>query len=359
MNTQLQAQDGIDTFAKRLNSARCASGAMAVEGIAHESGIPASDIHDYESGSKVPTLSVTKRLADALDIPSVFLTRPLCKVDVVSNRKHFQLGNRRFRRILIDIQVAFENYYNIEDVLEVQLPDFATEHQISSMPLTTDEVERIAREMRSTLRISPEECQPAVHATLDSSVRLLPFSGPSVPPDRLDGCVVKSDRGDKAIAFNTCAPVDRQRFTLARELAHLIMASELNEAVADRFAAAFLMPAELFIEEFKRLNGQEIELAPMGAWQNLKRKFGCSIAALIMRCHELGLIDEHSYTRNMIWLSFLGWRKHEPDGGLVVPHYRRYADLCFEGWRRGLITRSKLSELLGGELEVDEIPSSR
>ena len=129
--------------------------------------------------------------------------------------------------------------------------------------------------------------------------------------------------------------------------------------MANKFAAAFLMPGELAIDEFKRLDGKEIESAPMGIWLELKRKFGCSIAALILRCHELGVLDRDAYTRNWIRLGYIGWRKHEPDVELNVPQYGRYADLCFEGWQRGLITRSKLNELLGGALDLDEIPMSQ
>ena len=359
MNNNTNDQRGTDPFANRLRSAIVASGDMAVEAIARKSGVPANDIHDYVAGSKSPTLSDCRSLADALEVPSIYLTRPLCEVYCASNRKRYRLDKHRLGRILIDIQVAFENYYNIEDVLEVQPSDFAKEHQVTRLPSNADEVECIAGDMRSILQIGPEELQPPVHVALDASVRLLPFSGHATAPNQLDGCVVKSDRGDKAIAFNTCAPVDRQRFTLARELGHLIMGDELDGALVDKFAAAFLMPGELVADEFKSSNGHDVESGPMGAWLELKRKFGCSIAALNVRCHDLGLIDAQSYTRNSIRLSYLGWRKHEPNGGLEEPQYRRYADLCFDGWRRGLITRSKLSELLGGEMDVDEIPWSQ
>ncbi len=358
MNNNTNDQRATDSFANRLRSAIVASGDMAVDEIARKTGITADDIRDYVAGSKIPTLSDCRSLADALEVPSIYLTRPLCEVYVSSNRKRNQLDKHRLRRILIDIQVAFENYYNIEDVLEVQPPDFATEHQVSRLPSNADEVECVAGDMRSILRIGPEELQPPVHVALDASVRLLPFSGHANAPNQLDGCVVKSDRGDKAIAFNTCAPVDRQRFTLARELGHLVMGDELDEALVNKFAAAFLMPGELVANEFKSHNGHDVESAPMGAWLALKRKFGCSIAALNVRCYDLGLIDQQSYTQNSIRLSYLGWRRHEPNGGLEEPQYRRYADLCFDGWRRGLITRSKLSELLGDEMDVDEIPWS-
>lgn len=359
MNNNTNDQRGTDPFANRLRSAIAASGDMTVEAIARKSGVPANDIRDYAAGSKSPTLSDCRSLADALEVPSIYLTRPLCEVYLSSNRKRYQLDKHRLRQILIDIQVAFENYYNIEDVLEVQPFDFATEHRVSRLPSNADEVECIAGDMRSILRIGPEELQPPVHVALDASVRLLPFSGHATAPNLLDGCVVKSDRGDKAIAFDTCAPIDRQRFTLARELGHLIMGDELDEALVDKFAAAFLMPGELVANEFKSSNGHDVESAPMGTWLELKRKFGCSIAALNARCHDLGLIDQQCYTRNSIRLSYLGWRKHEPNGGLEEPQYRRYADLCFDGWRRGLITRSKLSELLGDEMDVDEIPWSQ
>lgn len=346
MSTARQRVGERASFVDRLRAAKEASG-IGVAAIATAGRLPVADVRGYLDGSKSPTLESCRKLADALNVPSIYLTRSWGNVELVSHRKHSKVTKRRERRTAIDVQVAFGNYYNIEDILDVQPEGFVSGYKTHELPSSDDEVEDLARDMRSKVGISPGEFQPDVHAVLDTRIRLLPFSTPvDVPQDRLDGCVVESDRGDKAIAFNTSLPIDRQRFTLAHELGHLILDDANDEKVANSFAAAFLMPADLVKLSFTSHT--------LDALLQLKVKFGCSIAALNTRCNALGLIDQQDYKRNWILLGYRGWRKREPDVGLPEPHYGRFADLCFDGWRQGLITMSKLSEFLGDDVSVDD-----
>lgn len=343
MNATLDNQT-VDSFARRFRVAKSASGNISIQRISDETGIAVSDIRNYLSGDDTPTFQARREIARALAVPPAYLTRPWPIAELISHRDRRKLTQRDRQRITIDIEIAFGNYYNVEEVLEEPLTpsDSFCLHDVSRLPMAKDEVECIASNMRTALGVDPEDFQPDIHATLDTRIRLLPFDAPSKAARGLmDGCVVKSDRGDKAIAFCKTVSIDRQRFTLIHEVGHLITDDEFDEAFCDQFASAFLMPRALFEKEF--------ESHSLDALLKLKGKFGCSIAALNRRGRDLGVISEQDYIENQMRLSYRGWRKREPDPypPLKEPQYGRYSDLCAKAWQREQISGSKLSELLG------------
>ena len=103
-------------------------------------------------------------------------------------------------------------------------------------------------------------------------------------------------------------PPDRLRFTLAHEIGHIIMHSESPsgniEGEANRFASAFLMPHNDIVEQ----------LCPftMNKAMALKAEWGVSIAALIMRACDLGVISASQKQRLFRIMSAAGIRKDEP-----------------------------------------------
>lgn len=88
----------------------------------------------------------------------------------------------------------------------------------------------------------------------------------------------------------------RSRFDLAHELGHLILhkniprATEpdrhkLMEQQAHRFAGAFLLPAETFASEIRTP-------VTLDSLLLLKQRWGVSVAAIAMRLHALGIVDD-------------------------------------------------------------------
>jgi Zn-dependent peptidase ImmA (M78 family)/DNA-binding XRE family transcriptional regulator len=110
---------------------------------------------------------------------------------------------------------------------------------------------------------------------------------------------------------------DRERFTIAHELGHMLMhvfPNDDQEQQADAFAAEFLAPGEelrplldkLTTRDFNRLMG-------------LKAQWRISIAALIQRAKALGVITDRQFREFRIKLSQLGWNTVEP---IDIPQHR-------------------------------------
>jgi Zn-dependent peptidase ImmA (M78 family) len=90
----------------------------------------------------------------------------------------------------------------------------------------------------------------------------------------------------------------RSRFDLAHELGHLILhrhipragerdRHKMMEQQAHRFAGAFLLPAESFAHEVRTPVSLDDLLLQ-------KRRWGVSVAAMLMRLRALGILDEDS-----------------------------------------------------------------
>ncbi|MFC4949257.1 ImmA/IrrE family metallo-endopeptidase [Pseudonocardia sp. GCM10023141] len=111
------------------------------------------------------------------------------------------------------------------------------------------------------------------------------------------------------ILFNTAAPPDRLRLTLAHELGHLVLhADALSvddvEAQANAFAGEFLMPAEVIRPSLRNLK--------IGRLLDLKREYGVSMQALVERAYHLGLLSPIQRTSLYKMFSAKGWRSQEP-----------------------------------------------
>jgi Zn-dependent peptidase ImmA (M78 family)/DNA-binding XRE family transcriptional regulator len=114
------------------------------------------------------------------------------------------------------------------------------------------------------------------------------------------------------IGFSTEDPGDRQRHTLAHELGHLCLHRGLHddhkgaEREASLFAGGFLMSRTDAVDTFSSITVTLKNLVPV------KREWGISIAALIMRARQVGMIDEDRFESLFRQLSSRGWRREEP-----------------------------------------------
>lgn len=117
------------------------------------------------------------------------------------------------------------------------------------------------------------------------------------------------ESGGHIILLNRQLPASAQRFGLAHEIGHLVMhqgiASTDMEKEADSFASAFLMPADEIRPRLRNVGFRDLG--------SLKSYWRVSLAALIYRANDLGVITERHYrTLNMELNKLPNGRKREP-----------------------------------------------
>ena len=119
--------------------------------------------------------------------------------------------------------------------------------------------------------------------------------------------------------FNSDAPADRVRWTIAHELGHLVLhhhqraLPEQCEEEADAFASEFLMPERDIRHHLNARLGLN-DLA------QLKLHWRVSMQALLVRAGALGRLTKSQSTRLWKQLSFFGYRSHEPNAFPLEPH---------------------------------------
>jgi Zn-dependent peptidase ImmA (M78 family) len=108
--------------------------------------------------------------------------------------------------------------------------------------------------------------------------------------------------------LNENCPGDRDRWTLAHELGHVVMhrvPTPSIEEEADRFASELLMPAKVIRPELQNMT--------LARAASLKLKWRVSIAAIIRRAKDLGVITPSQYRYLCMEISKAGWRTREPN----------------------------------------------
>lgn len=115
-------------------------------------------------------------------------------------------------------------------------------------------------------------------------------------------------------------PGDRQRFTVAHELGHILLHStcpppetseqaKVIERQAHRFASAFLLPGDAFLDDLDEENGRRVTLSTLAA---LKARWGVSIKAMVVRLQQLARIDADHSRSLYKQISARGWNTGEP-----------------------------------------------
>jgi len=117
--------------------------------------------------------------------------------------------------------------------------------------------------------------------------------------------------GTPFVFLNSMKSAERSRFDAAHELGHLLMHNHGTpsgrevEREADAFASAFLMPEG-------SVRARAIPSPSVADMVALKKNWNVSVAALIRRFYDLGIISDWQYRGLSIELSRLGYFKKEP-----------------------------------------------
>ena len=180
------------------------------------------------------------------------------------------------------------------------------------VPNVPGDPERAATVARSELGLAPDQPVKHVLHTMESAgVLVIGLPRAFVSGDAF--CVwAPTDNGGRRpiVVLSADRPADRVRLSASHELGHLVMHHPLPASPdvhdeANRFAGAFLMPADAMRQEITRTTTLETFLS-------IKLKWGISVQAAIVRAHELGLITPRKYRTLFQRLSAKGWRTHEP-----------------------------------------------
>ena len=340
-------------FSERLRLARKRSGlslralSSAMDGI-----VSAQAIGKYERAEMMPSSTVAIALAKALEVPLSYLLSP-SRVSLARVEFRKLASTRARERAAVEGEVLdrVDRYLQVEEILGLNITDqdgpAGAPYRINAVAAA----EGAAAAVRAAWNLGGGPIPDITELLEARGIKVCKWS----VPGSVDGlsCRVHRDRGN-AVPVVVCSTVkspERQRFTIAHELGHLVLdipPPVPAEKACQRFAGAFLAPGAELAREVgrRRLNFGCAELI------EIKHIFGISAAALVMRMRDLDIIPEAT-VRHIFSGIGRGWRTEEPRPLERTESPTRFRRLCLRALAEHAISVSKAAELL--RLRVSEI----
>ncbi|WP_415882619.1 helix-turn-helix domain-containing protein [Neptuniibacter sp. QD34_54] len=331
---------------ERLHRARKASG-LSLRALADEVGVSQTTISKYEKGASMPSSAQVLKLAKVLGVKSEFFFRPV-KVQLkgVEYRKRSTAPKKLLAQIEADVLNQAERWTSLLSLYPQQpVPEFSLPAGLPELISELDDIEDVVDHVRDTWDLGLGAV-PDMIDVLESMGVLVIVTSIDVQ-GRLDG-LAASVNGTPVIVVSEQWPGDRQRFTLAHELGHLILHGRLDESVneekaCDRFAGAFLLPRKSVQQH---LGDRRSRIEPRELYM-LKHEFGISMMGAMMRAAQLGIISDAVKSSLFRFFSAKGWRTREPGDAYPAETTYLYRQLVYKALAEDYIGESKAAELMG------------
>jgi len=342
----------------RLKRAREASGhsLRELEAAIH-SQVSAQAIGKYERNEMMPGSSVLIALAKALNVSQDFLLSDReIELTGVDFRKAPQAGNKETRAVQAAVLDRVERYLELEELFPGA--DFYwtapknKEFDIHKI----DDAENAANILRKLWKLGIDPIPAMAELLEEKGIKVIALN----LPENISGSKAFVQRPNAqdvpVIVVNDKHSGARQRFTLAHELAHLVLRfNGLNdseqEKAADCFAGAFIMTKEMT----ELLLGAHRKSISLGELAELKQLFKVSIPALVVRCTQLAILPKATAGRLWDQIKLQNWNNPGSKEPVHIPPEKpkRMERLCMRAVSEGAISESRAAELL--QISVREL----
>lgn len=265
--------------------------------------ISQSKLSKVELGQQDAPDEVFQRLVRALHYPAEFFAQPF-----VSTAKTTEFFNYRKKA---SVRVRYQEMVEARsNITRLQIRKLLESVEIPSRLETFDietsiaSPEAVANHIRAKWSIPAGPIQNLVKVLEDAGIIIVwfEFENPEI-----SGFTIQDDSNHPIIFLNRNMPGDRDRFTLAHELGHILLhkfPTDNSESEANKFASEFLMPK-------RDISGMlyPVNLDRLAA---LKMYWKVSMQALLMRASDLNLVTKRQAQFTWMKMGKLGYRTQEP-----------------------------------------------
>lgn len=332
------SRGGLQGFQKERLSQILAARRLTQVQLASMVGVSPATISKWRAGIQAPERDTLDRLAGVVNVAPEWFTRPLgAKVSppLFRSNASAHVAARAMLEARIewaqDVSIALGEFV---DYPTVSLPTctYANPEEITAW-----DIEKAAGVCRDRWRLGRSAIQDLALAVEGAGVILV---REETGIAQIEGLSAWSEVLGRPLILLSSDKDNgyRSRFDLAHEIAHLVLhrhiqrttdnaRHKLMEQQAHRFAGAFLLPAETF--------APEVRVPPtLDDLLLLKRRWGVSAAAIIMRLKALELLDDDGALMLFKRRSARWGAKSEPGDGDRKPEQprllRRTIDLLVE-----------------------------
>ncbi len=332
---------------ERIKLARKKAGLTQQELADRVGDLTKQSISKYETGKSIPSSGVLLRLGKALDVTIDFLIRPSAlTLDAAKFRKRANVRARDLARIEADVIDVLERQLTLERIVGDQPRHYDGPRGIPVV--TLEDAEHAAMQLREQWSLGIDPIADLTNLLEDHSVRILIIE----QTKGFDGVQDWIQGEIPVIVVAAGAMGDRQRFTMAHELGHLILATDraqgkrFREKAADRFAGAFLIPRKAVLaclgEKRTRLSRRELH--------TFKHLYGASMQCWMHRAYDCGVIDEKLYVNMCKYARKDRWQDGEPGTQVKSETPQLFSQLLERALAEAYISESRAAELAGESL---------
>lgn len=338
--------EGATEVGERVKMARLMCG-MSQRGLAGRVGVSHAAIRKYEKGQDCPSPRVLRRLSDALGVlPDFFYRTVEVRLDEPVFRHPSKLKASKKKLLRMRAQDYVERLLEAQSLYPRARPQRRAVQLASYTVASGQQMERAADGLRSHWKLGHGPIAGFVKLLEDMGVKVLLVD--DIP--NFEAAAIFGDGGVVVILVNGSVPGDRERFSLAHELGHLLLKVSgglTDEKAANRFAGALLAPREAVLRELGRRRAH-LSLPEL---VRLKRSYGMSMQAWVCRARDLAVISRSKANQILAFFRKKGWHKHEPceDYPREEPELLERLVTC--ALAEGVITQSRAAELLRVDIQ--------
>ena len=313
-------------------------------------------ISKYESGEMMPSSSTLIALSSVLGVDISYFfreisvqlkTQPTFRMSTKSEK----LEKKEQQQIIAQTQDALERQLEILEICQSQ-GEYVVDTGLRRVVQSYEDIEVLSHDVRAAWNLGLDPIKNLMEVAESHGFKIILVDGPM----KFEAATFMEEELGPIISLRRGAPKERQRFSLAHELGHYFILEESlgyqswdAEKMANRFAAALLMPRELLVQDIgpnrKSLNPEELCL--------LRKKYGASTQAILARMESLGIIS-HDLKKLAMESDGENHWSSRPGGEAYsdTERPRLLRKLVFRAVTEGVISEQKGRELLGADGEV-------
>jgi len=316
---------------------------LSLRDLAKKVSLSHASIKKYEDNRVIPSSEVLIKLAKAMQVKVEYFFRPeRFTLENIQYKKHVDMPDYQSEEIILKILDPIER--------RIELESLFPSHPIKNFSInlkkihTHPDIEGMAIEVRKQWSLGLEPISNLIDIFEENGIRVFEVDNQQYP--KFDGLSATINHNPIIVIGNQW-PGDRQRFTLAHELGHLILSGLSNadfqeEKSCDRFAGAFLLPKKALVSLLGRRRN-EIEPRELNL---LKQEFGISMLSVLHRLEEVEIISTRVHRQLRHFFKTQGWSKTEPGEPYPKQKTYRFEHLIFRALAEEYIGESKAAELM-------------
>lgn len=334
-----------EIFSERFKSARLMKG-FSLQDLADamENSVSRQALHRYEKGEVIPDSEKINLLSKALDVnPDYFFRNTKVELGEVEYRKLSKMPKKEAAIIKEKTKEYLSRYLELEEILGLGI-EFKDPLKDFGSITSYEQVNKAANKLREDWSLGNGSIFNVVELLEDKHIKVVKLD---VDED-FDGLQTFVNGTIPVVAYNvkkTNKP-DRIRFTLLHELAHLLLkfgdiTKRQKETLCHQFAGAILLPEKTIKAEL----GEHRNKLSINELGNIKKQYGISIQAIVMRAKDCGIINEYYTKQFFFMIKQMNWKIDEPVEYSGAEESNRFEQLLFRALVEDQISISKAASL--------------